>query len=51
MMSPSFRFSLGVSAALHAGLFVSLPVTSSVTFDIERAPTSVEESRVELQVR
>jgi protein TonB len=42
MMSPYLRLSLGLSVAFHAGLFVSLPVTAPVTFDIERAPTSVE---------
>lgn len=41
-MSSSFRLALGWSVALHAGLFVGLPVTAPVTFDIERAPTSVE---------
>ena len=41
-MSPSFRFSLGVSVALHAGLLVSLSAAEPVAFDIERAPTSVE---------
>jgi protein TonB len=41
-MSPYLRLSLGLSVALHAGLLVSLSAAEPVTFDIERASTSVE---------
>lgn len=50
-MSPYLRLSLGASVALHAGLLVSLPAAEPVTFDIERAPTSVELVLVRPSVR
>lgn len=41
-MTPAFRQALGWSIALHAGLVASLPVTQSITYSVEQAPTSME---------
>jgi len=41
-MTKELKLALGLSVSLHVGVFVGLPITSPVEFDVERAPTSLE---------
>lgn len=41
-MTGQLKFAFALSAGLHAGLLVGLPMTTPAEFDVERAPSSVE---------
>lgn len=41
-MTNELKVALTLSVGMHAGFLIGLPVTRSVEFDVERAPTSVE---------
>lgn len=41
-MTGQLKFAFVLSAGLHAGLLVGLPMTTPAEFDVERAPSSVE---------
>ncbi|MBI1991622.1 MAG: energy transducer TonB [Candidatus Omnitrophica bacterium] len=40
-MTLELKLALAASVGVHAGLFVGLPATSPIAFDVERAPTSL----------
>lgn len=41
-MTGTFKSALLLSVGIHAGLFIGWPITTTVEFDVERAPTSLE---------
>ena len=41
-MTKELKLALTLSAGIHAGILIGIPVTNPVEFDVERGPTSVE---------